>query len=716
MNRKLAAALTQQKNVTKQRVPRIYGALGLPIGGVKVVEVANRNSYVYVRLRNNQSEVIQAFNNQVAPAYNLPVIVERQGNRYTVVEVDSQRYENNWTSFAPFLPRHGNTHSFDTESGGGGDVVFVHAKQFMPSLVFPSGSLGGPNVLMAPYILKNDNGTWKYTGNTGTSSLLPYKPNNSSGTVLILVYLDSVSGNPSLLIGSGTFVPVGLTGTSQIVPYIPTVTNPSTQIPLSVVRLVSGTTQITWDNIYDVRQFIHGVPSGSGGSSSSSTGTAVAIWDEGIPQGTVTTLNFVGTNVDASVSGTVARIFVTGSTGGSAFTGLSGSVALLDANGLLTSQAGLKWGLNGGNVYLEYGANVVKEANAGRMGYQLFDSMFDIVGAGTAGGERWVKVYDNLSAGLLQGGNIQNVNLRSSWIYLDATGTMVGPLSAPELTIVTGSVQLLGLNAQNSFESVRVTVEEVSTYNLSPAYIDGLAINYLTSGSVSVSPGCAFIPNSSRNIFITGSLSASFSPSATNSSGTWQHVYMFDNVGVTAVEVSTTLPSVPYSGVARTKTGDNSRRYLGSVYCDAGGYLYKFTPTVIGNVLKMNWLAGTSSVFPFQVGTGLASNTATTLPITHLVPVQGAFSGLSAQIVVDLAASGDINASIGDSIPAEQANPSIVGEINTRLENAKAVGTMILFLPATEMKLTGRSIQYATLQNAGANTMRIRVKGVSIQR
>lgn len=44
--------------------------------------------------------------------------------------------------------------------------------------------------------------------------------------------------------------------------------------------------------------------------------SSVSIQDEGIPQGNVTTFNFIGGNVDASVSGAVVRVFVTGSTGG----------------------------------------------------------------------------------------------------------------------------------------------------------------------------------------------------------------------------------------------------------------------------------------------------------------------------------------------------------------------------------------------------------------
>lgn len=712
MTRRLQDAFKQQKKSTSRRVPQIYGTLGIPIGGKKTVEVPSRKTYVYVRLRNNQSEVIQAYNNQVAPAYNLPVIVERQGNRYSVVAVDTQRYENNWTSFAPFLPRHGNTHAFDIESGGAGDIVFVHPRQFMPALIIPSGSVGGPNVIMSSYTLKNNDGTWKYVGNTGTANINTYNPSSPTGAVMVLVYLDTESGNPSLLVGSGTVFSSALTGTSQITPYIPTVALPTTQVPLAAIRLVSGSSNLVWDNIYDVRQFVHNVPSGTGGSQA--TGTSVNIWDEGISKGSVTTLNVVGTVADISVSGSVARLFVTGTTG-SSFTGLSGSVALLDATGQLTSQAGLKWGLSGGKVYLEFGADQVKEANAGRIGYQLFDSFFNIVGAGTSGGgDRWVKVYDALNAGLLQGGNIQNTNLVSSWVYHNATGTEVAPTNATEKTAPVGADQLLGLNSESSYSSIRMTIDSTAGVLL-PSYISGLDIDYTTSGSLTVNPGGAYVPDAHKIVYVTGAITSSFTPTATNTSGTWQHVYLYSSGGAAAIEVSTTLPSNPYSGVARTKIGNTGMRYLGSLYCDAGGYLHKFTSAVHGNILKMDWLVS-NFAFPFRVATGLASDTPVTLPITHLVPVVGAFNGLLAQLVLTLGASGDMNAAIGNSIPSELSSPSTAGEINIRMPNANAGASATVFLPATEMKLTGNSIQYATLQNAGSSTLQIRVRGVNIQR
>ncbi len=265
MTDKLETALKDQKQQTEQYNQKLAGILGIPLNGQKRVEVPRRNSYVYVRLRSNQSEVIQAYNNTVATSYNLPVLVERQGSRYVVVSVDTQRYDNNWNSQSPFLPRHGNVHSFDIESGGGADVVWVYPRQIMPALVIPSGSTGADDVIVCSNVLQTSSGTWMYVGNTGTASLLPYLPTSPSGAIMGLVCLDTITGNPLLIINSGTVFSNSITGSSQVYRYIPTNSNPATQIPLAAIRLITGTNQISWDNIYDVRQWVHSIPTGIGG-------------------------------------------------------------------------------------------------------------------------------------------------------------------------------------------------------------------------------------------------------------------------------------------------------------------------------------------------------------------------------------------------------------------------------------------------------------------
>ena len=58
----------------EKQVKKYSGLLGLPVAA-RTVQVPNRNGYVYVRLRDNNSELVQAYNDKVSPKYNLPVLV-----------------------------------------------------------------------------------------------------------------------------------------------------------------------------------------------------------------------------------------------------------------------------------------------------------------------------------------------------------------------------------------------------------------------------------------------------------------------------------------------------------------------------------------------------------------------------------------------------------------------------------------------------------------
>lgn len=259
MTRKLLGALKTQKRNTEQSKKLIYGSLGIPLDGQKLVDVPDRQAYVYVRLRDNQNEVIQAYNNTVAASYDLPVIAYREGNRYIIMGVNTQRYQSNWNNPAPYLPNHGTSHSFGP--GGGGDVSWIYSRQMMPFLVYPNAATG-TNVLVSPHYLLNSGGQWKYAGNTGTPDILgTYKPTGSN-SVMILVYLDNITGNPGILIGSGSYFPNNITGTDTLYSYIPT-PNTATQIPLSAVRLDTGTYSIGWNNLIDVRQWLQILPSGT---------------------------------------------------------------------------------------------------------------------------------------------------------------------------------------------------------------------------------------------------------------------------------------------------------------------------------------------------------------------------------------------------------------------------------------------------------------------
>lgn len=323
----LERSIHELKENTK--IKKIYGILGIPINGQRTVEVPNREGFVYVRLRDNQSELIQAINSAVSPVYDLPVVLVREGNRYKVEGRDTERYQT-WGSFSSFIPRHGDQHSFNEGVGGGGDITWVNGKQFMPMLVMPSGSLGANNVVISDYRIQDDATGWIYSGGTGTPNLLTYKPTNNNA-VMILVYVDQTTGNPGFIVGSGSYFANTITGSAQVNPYIPA--NPSSDyLPAMAVRLSSGTSVIGWDNLYDVRQYYGG---SGGGASTGSSFSGIPVQDEGVPIGTGTVFNFVGNNVDVSVSGTVIRVFVTGSAGSSLPSFITGSVPYAASNGIL---------------------------------------------------------------------------------------------------------------------------------------------------------------------------------------------------------------------------------------------------------------------------------------------------------------------------------------------------------------------------------------------
>ena len=240
-------------NLKKSREPKrniLSGQLGIPINGAKTVNVVNRPGYVYVRLQGNTSELIQAYNDQVSPVYDLPVLVERDETKYVVTGRNVAQYTNWGTS--PYLPAHGTQHSLN---GVGGDIVWVYSPQFMPLNVFPSGS----SLSIYPYIY-NWNGDWKIGGGTGTTNVSAYLPADNAKQNVLLLYLAGNTSVPTFL--EGTEAPLGLTDAGDLMPYLPDFPQ-SLGIPLAMVLVPSGTTTLGWSNIYDIRQYYWSGTSGS---------------------------------------------------------------------------------------------------------------------------------------------------------------------------------------------------------------------------------------------------------------------------------------------------------------------------------------------------------------------------------------------------------------------------------------------------------------------
>lgn len=101
------------------------------------------------------------------------------------------------------------------------------------------------------------------------------------------------------------------------------------------------------------------------------------------------------------------------------------------------------------------------------------------------------------------------------------------------------------------------------------AQIRDLPLTGQPGGVVAVGEGYCFLPNG-RRIMTTG---ATASIPGTQPIG-WLHAYGYEiSNNALGLEISSTVPAAPYRGTARTKTGDASRRYLGSGRVEAIGKL-----------------------------------------------------------------------------------------------------------------------------------------------
>ena len=341
MTRKLRQALEETNKKTVKKTQEISGLLGLKIGGAEVVNIPSRIGYVYVRLRDNLSEIVQARNDKVSTQYDLPVLVVRSGNGWEISGRDMERYAE-WGTISSYLPIHGSTHEFDKENGAGIDVAFIYPDQIIPALIEPYGVSGSMQLYVQPYNLQKSSGDFVGVGDIVTSDLSGYCPTDNTA-IMGLVYLNQDDGQIQIIFNTGTPFSAAIVSTVGVLPYIPPMPS-GNNFPLKGIRLTSGTATIGWDNLYDVRQWL-GVTGWRATGTTSVNPDGMVVWNEGVFLGTGSVLNFVGDNVDATLSGTVITVFITGSTS-SADPPITGSVVISDDNSILGSVPVLNFGNN----------------------------------------------------------------------------------------------------------------------------------------------------------------------------------------------------------------------------------------------------------------------------------------------------------------------------------------------------------------------------------
>jgi len=159
---------------------------------------------------------------------------------------------------------------------------------------------------------------------------------------------------------------------------------------------------------------------------------------------------------------------------------------------------------------------------------------------------------------------------------------------------------------------------------LPKGYIDGLKMEWVSGTSLRVTSGAAYVPSLDRVLELPAAVTkAGLSLSA----NTWYHVYLFLTDEGADVEVVSTAPaSAAYSGTARSKSGDTSRRYIGSIRTNASSQIMRFNHS--GEAV--GWLESPADA-PLRILAGGTSATPTAFSTAGCSPVTA--SSLSCRIV-----------------------------------------------------------------------------------
>lgn len=156
------------------------------------------------------------------------------------------------------------------------------------------------------------------------------------------------------------------------------------------------------------------------------------------------------------------------------------------------------------------------------------------------------------------------------------------------------------------------------TFALPIDFIRGLKMIWVSATSVSVSTGEAVIPATSKLEIVSSTLTLS---GLSLSASTNYHVYLFDVAGTPTIECVATAPAAPYQGTARAKTGDTTRRYVGSVLTDGSGNLVLFSHETDAGLVLYPAAGGTLRVLAAG-----AATTSTVVACSAFIPVTAMYA------------------------------------------------------------------------------------------
>lgn len=284
-------------------VPAMVGAY---FNGQKTIKVSGREDFIWARIRGKTSEVVQVFNDIIQPFWDLPILVYRDPNYPDIWKVygrDISRYED-WGGVS-YIPSHGSQHAFAHGDNVGADVVWVFKRQFVPMLLRPGATATMSVYGEADFYYFDGSYTW-FPG-TGTEDLTSYKPTGGHNAKYATIYIEPSTNNLLVLEGPefDAIWPPDDPGDMIAVP------SPHVGIPLGAVLLMTGTNQIGWGELYDLRNIVSALPITGGFTEDDIVwpydNIGVYHLDDGTPLGTGTWIDW-GAYSDVSLSGTVLRV------------------------------------------------------------------------------------------------------------------------------------------------------------------------------------------------------------------------------------------------------------------------------------------------------------------------------------------------------------------------------------------------------------------------
>lgn len=242
-------------------------------------------------------------------------------------------------------------------------------------------------------------------------------------------------------------------------------------------------------------------------------------------------------------------------------------------------------------------------------------------------------------------------------------------------------------------------------------HISGLIPVWVSATAINVTAGSAYINSLGRVYESTATISLT---GIVTAASTMYYLYLYDNAGTPAIEIVTAVPVI-YSVTAAHKTGDTSRRYIGSILSGAANTIFQFRAYAPSGNKLVNEYTEQNNAAPFRVLSGGTATTPTAVSITGIVP-EVVYAGFIFGAVMQFpTAGGDAAFGVGHDFKSGAVSPELSMSWYGRAFSATA--GKVFYFPPAEIPIFSRSVYYVTSQATNTdNALYIDTHGYSVNR